>query len=104
MTSLAGKWSLTIKTPIGTIHADMNFIETLDILTGIAVGGGDAVELHNVRVVPVEGGERVTWSQSIRKPMRLNLDFDVLVEGDRMTGYSRAGKLPRSSVVGERIQ
>jgi hypothetical protein len=103
MTSLPGKWSLTMKTPIGSIHADMTFLETMGVLTGVAVGGGDTIDLQNVQSVPVEGGQRVTWSQSIRKPMRLNLDFDVLVEGDRMSGYSRAGRLPRSSVVGERV-
>jgi hypothetical protein len=30
--------------------------------------------------------------------MRLNLNFDVVVIGDRLTGHSRAGPLPRSAV------
>jgi hypothetical protein len=36
--------------------------------------------------------------------MRLNLDFDVVVEcdGDRLIGHSRAGRLPRSAVHGTR--
>jgi hypothetical protein len=34
--------------------------------------------------------------------MRLNLDFDVLVDGDRLTGHSKAGRLPRSAVTGTR--
>jgi hypothetical protein len=36
--------------------------------------------------------------------MRLNLDFDVVVDGDRMSGHSRAGRLPRSAVTGVRRQ
>ena len=46
--------------------------------------------------------QRVTWKQSVTKPMRLNLEFDVVVDGDRLTGHSRAGRLPRSAVTGVR--
>jgi hypothetical protein len=34
--------------------------------------------------------------------MRLNLEFDVVVDGDRLTGYLKAGRLPRSAVTGAR--
>jgi hypothetical protein len=34
--------------------------------------------------------------------MRLHLDFDVVVDGDRMTGRSRAGRLPGTAVTGTR--
>jgi hypothetical protein len=46
------------------------------------------------------GGARVTWRRAVRKPMRLNLNFDVVLDGDVMTGHSRAGKLPRPAVTG----
>jgi hypothetical protein len=47
-------------------------------------------------------GQRITWQQSVTKPMRLNLDFDVVLDGDRLTGHSKAGRLPRSAVTGVR--
>jgi hypothetical protein len=47
-------------------------------------------------------GDRVTWRQSVTRPMRLHLDFDVVLTGDRIEGYSRAGRLPRTRVVGTR--
>jgi hypothetical protein len=50
----------------------------------------------------VVDGQRVTWRQSVTKPMRLNLDFNVVVDGDRMSGHSKAGRLPRSAVTGVR--
>jgi len=34
--------------------------------------------------------------------MRLNLDFDVAVDGETLTGHSRAGRLPRTTVTGTR--
>lgn len=104
MTTLPGRWALTISTPIGRITAEANFIATADIITGTAAGKGETVELRNIRSEKAEGGgEHVMWTQTITKPMRLNLDFDVVIEADEMRGYSRAGRLPRSAVTGRRI-
>ncbi len=50
-----------------------------------------------------EGDEQVRWRQRVTKPMRLNLDFEVTISGDTLTGVSRAGRLPRTQVTGTRI-
>ncbi len=71
-----------------------------DALAGTATGKGETVALHDITV----DRQRVTWRQSVTKPMRLNLEFDVVVDGDRLTGHSRAGRLPRSAVTGVRRQ
>ncbi len=34
--------------------------------------------------------------------MRLKLELDVHFDGDRLSGHSRAGRLPRSTVIGIR--
>jgi hypothetical protein len=124
MTSLPGRWALTMSTPIGRINAGVVFTADGDALAGTATGKGETVELTNIRAVPftgvsgengagggsgsgsessVRGGERVTWSQAITKPLRLNLDFDVVVTADEMRGHSRAGRLPQSAVTGRRV-
>jgi len=103
MTTLPGQWALTMTTPIGRIQAEATFAASEYAITGTASGKGETVELRDIRTEPAEGGgERVTWSQSITKPMRLNLDFDVVIEADEMRGHSRAGRLPRSAVIGRR--
>lgn len=102
MCSINGTWHLRMKTPIGTIEAHYRFTDTEDGLTGTATGAGEEVPLQDIVREPVPGGEHVTWRQSITKPLRLHLDYDVTVTGDRLTGYSRAGRLPRTSVTGER--
>ena len=71
-------------------------------LTGVAVGDAEAVELDDLHVEDSEQGERVRWRQAITKPLRLNLDFDVIRTGDTLTGHSRAGRLHRSAVTGHR--
>ncbi len=96
--SLLGDWDVTIKTPIGSLAVDYNFTDTDDGIAGTATYQDDTVPLQNITV----DGDRVTWQQKVTKPMRLNLSFDVIVTDDALTGHSRAGRLPRSTVVGQR--
>jgi hypothetical protein len=94
---LIGEWDVTIKTPIGSLAVVYTFTDDGGI-TGAATGKGETVALRDI----VVDGQRVTWRQSVTKPMRLNLEFDVIVDGNRLAGHSKAGRLPRSAVTGVR--
>jgi len=96
--SVVGDWDVTIKTPIGSLAVVYSFTDTDDGIVGTATHKNDTVSLQNITV----DGDRVTWHQKVTKPMRLNLSFDVIVTGDGLNGHSRAGRLPRSTVVGQR--
>jgi hypothetical protein len=96
--SIAGDWDVTIKTPIGSLAVSYIFDPTDGGMAGTATLKGDTVVLQDISVI----GDRVTWHQSVSKPMRLNVDFDVIVAGDTLTGHSKAGRLPRSKVTGTR--
>jgi hypothetical protein len=102
MNSIIGTWDVRLKTPIGTLDVRYTFAEEGGVVTGTASGQGESSALEDITIEPTADGERVTWSQGITKPMRLNLDFDVLTTGDTLTGHSRAGRLPRSQVTGTR--
>ena len=95
---IAGEWDMVIKTPIGSLQVLYTFSDESGILTGTAAGKGETVALRDITVA----AQRVTWRQTVTKPMRLNLDFDIVVDGDRLTGHSKAGRLPRSAVIGTR--
>ncbi|BBY15291.1 hypothetical protein [Mycolicibacterium litorale] len=95
---IVGQWDVRIKTPIGSITATYDFVDDGGALRGSATSTSETVPLEDITV----GGQRVTWRQSVTRPMRLHLDFDVVVDGDRMSGHSRAGRLPRSAVTGVR--
>ncbi|KWX21009.1 hypothetical protein [Mycolicibacterium wolinskyi] len=99
---LDGTWDVKIKTPIGSLAVIYRFSEIDGIITGSAEGRGETVRLEDITVVNQSDAQQVTWKQSITKPMRLNLDFDVRVTGDQMSGHSKAGRLPRSAVSGIR--
>ena len=96
--SIIGEWDVTIKTPIGSMAVVYDFTESDGALAGSATLKDDTVPLHELAVT----GARVTWQQSVTKPMRLNLAFDVVIDGDRLSGHSKAGRLPRSAVTGVR--
>ncbi|CAM5263040.1 hypothetical protein [Streptomyces xanthochromogenes] len=93
-----GLWDLTISTPVGRIDAVIELARQAGVLTGAAHGAGEHVPLDDITL----DGDRLTWNQAITKPLRLNLAFAVTVDGDTLTGTSRAGRLPASKVIGRR--
>ncbi|WP_338693211.1 hypothetical protein V2W30_02370 [Streptomyces sp. Q6] len=96
--SVEGIWDLSVSTPLGTIEAVVELHRERAALTGVARGAGEDVPLMDVAL----SGDRLTWKQSVTRPMRLNLTFAVTVAGDTLTGTSRAGRLPASKVTGVR--
>jgi hypothetical protein len=94
--SVEGTWDLTISTPIGRIKAVVELRRENGVLTGSAHGAGEQVPLHDV----VLDGDQLTWRQTITKPVRLKLAFAVTIEGDTLSGTSKAGRLPSSKVTG----
>lgn len=102
MHTITGTWDVRLKTPIGTLAVRYTFTEDGGVLAGTAAGQGETSALAAVAVEPAADGERVTWSQKVTRPMRLNLDFDVVARGDTLEGHSRAGRLPRTQVSGTR--
>ncbi|MFI9316232.1 hypothetical protein ACIG0B_23585 [Streptomyces althioticus] len=93
-----GVWDLTVATPVGRIKAVVEFLRRDGSLCGVASGAGEDVPLRDIAVA----GPRVTWEQSVTRPLRLNLAFAVDVHGDSLEGTSRAGRLPASKVTGTR--
>ena len=85
--SIVGDWDVTIKTPIGSLAVVYTFTDRDGALEGTATSKSETVPLHDI----VVDRQRVTWRQSVTKPMRLNLEFDVVVDGDRLTGIPVPG-------------
>jgi hypothetical protein len=100
--SIEGEWDVAIKTPIGTLPVLYAFTRSRDGLVGTATYKDETVALQDVTSETIDGGTRLTWRQSVTKPLRLNLNFDIVVQGDALSGHSRAGRLPRSAVSGTR--
>lgn len=102
MNTITGTWVLHMQTPVGTIEADYLFEDEGGVIRGIACGGGETTPLTDITIENGPDGQRVRWRQRITKPLRLNLEYNVTVDGDALAGESRAGRLPRTRVTGER--
>lgn len=102
MIHVAGTWNLVISTPIGKQRAVLDLSTQDGVLRGVARDErhGEEVALTDL----VVDGNRLTWAQSITKPVRLNLTFDVTINGDELTGRAKAGRLPSSTVTGHRAE
>ncbi|MEY2848587.1 MAG: hypothetical protein RI885_1252 [Actinomycetota bacterium] len=102
--TITGTWDSRLKTPLGSLSVLFTFTDVEGELRGTATGRGETVALRDLVAIPQPAGStHLTWSQSITKPMRLDLDFEVTIAGDELTGSSRAGRLPKTSVVGARV-
>lgn len=96
--SVEGTWDLSVSTPIGKIKAVVELLRQDGVLTGVAHGTGEEVPLSDITLA----GDRLTWKQTVTKPLRLNLAFALTISGDTLTGTSKAGRLPASKVTGRR--
>jgi hypothetical protein len=98
LTTFAGTWDVTIATPIGKMAVVLDIVEEGGAINGTARSDDETVEFLDA----VADGNRLTWSQKVTTPMKLTLKFDVTVEGESMTGTSKAGLFPASKVEGSR--
>ncbi|MFJ6382546.1 hypothetical protein ACIQI7_21390 [Kitasatospora sp. NPDC092039] len=97
-TRIQGVWDLTIATPIGRVRPVVELRSEEGELVGTARSAGEVLPLRDI----VLDGDRLTWKQSVTRPVRLDLTFTVTVDGDTLTGTSTAGRLPSSKVTGRR--
>jgi hypothetical protein len=98
VSTFAGSWDVTIDTPIGKIEAVFAIAEEGGAIQGTASTDDETVDFLD----PVANGNQLTWTQDVTTPMRLSLKFEVTVDGDTMTGTSKAPMIPASKVNGTR--
>jgi hypothetical protein len=99
--SIAGTWNLVTETPVGKQTTVVELSESGNGLRGVARDRWhpDELELRDLRL----DGDRLSWAMSMTKPIRMELVFDLRVDGDTMSGQAKAGRLLRSKVTGERV-
>lgn len=97
---LAGKWAVTINTPIGKQHPEITFILTQGAWQGTSRNPDDNEETP-LTDLQVEGSE-VQWSQVVTKPIRAHSTFRMALTGTTMAGTVKAGFMPSAKVTAEK--
>lgn len=96
--SVEGFWNVTVATPLGRRTTVLELYTEDGALRGISRGEKEQLTLKALQ----QDDNRLTWYQSITKPMRMDLAFDVIVDGDEMTGTAKGGPMPVAKVRGHR--
>jgi len=96
--SVEGFWKVAVATPLGTRHTVLELFTKDGVLQGISRGEKEELVLQDLQVAD----DRLSWFQSITKPIRMNLVFDVVVDGDEMSGTAKGGPMPPAKVSGRR--
>ncbi len=99
MMGFQGLWNVTIATPIGKQEVELRLTEREGQVSGTATQRDETVPLLD----PQRDGERLLWAQSVTKPMKLVIKFDVTRDGETLSGIAKPGILPSVKVAGHRI-
>ena len=96
--SADGAWKITISTPMGPQEVNAQITTSGDSFTGKTEGPMGAQEITGK-----VSGDTLTWSAAITQPMPLTLEFEVKVDGDKMSGSCKLGAFGNAPVTGVRV-
>ncbi len=82
-----GKWNISVETPIGTKQATLTLSAAGGALTGTQSADGGSAAISDGKV----DGSKVSWKVAITDPMPITLEFEGMVEGDKIAGRANAG-------------
>ena len=93
-----GSWKVTATTPVGPQVMQLHIVVAGERLTGrIESAMGD---------LDVEGtaeGNTLRWVSSITKPMSMKVTFELVLDGDTMSGTAKMGFMGKARLTGERV-
>jgi hypothetical protein len=82
---VAGKWNITLKTPMG----DKAGVLDLKIEGATLTGSLSDAEHHAAITEGKVDGNTLSWSAKLTQPMRMNIKFTATVEADRISGVAK---------------
>jgi hypothetical protein len=96
--SADGNWKITISTPMGPQEVTAQITTQGDTFTGRSESAMGSQEITGK-----VSGDTLSWTSDITKPMPLKLEFEVKVEGDKLSGTCKLGAFGNAPVTGQRI-
>ncbi|ROO87035.1 hypothetical protein EDD29_4624 [Actinocorallia herbida] len=98
--SIDGTWHLTLDSAMGRQEFDFDLKAAGAELIG--TGSAEGREVVPEIIAGTLDGAHASWKLKIRKPMKLTMTFTVEVDGDHMTGKTKAGIFGSFPVQGRR--
>ena len=85
--SVDGVWNLVVKSPMGDQTSTMSFKAEGGVLTGTATAQGVEDPVANGKI----DGDSLTWSNNVKTPFPMTLEFTGKLEGEALSGSVKAG-------------
>lgn len=83
--SAAGKWNVTLDTPLGNKTGTLDLLVDGSVLSGTLSDGEHVVVISEGRIA----GNKLSWSAQTTKPMRMTIKFTATVDTDRIEGTAK---------------
>lgn len=86
--SLDGVWDAVVNSPMGAQKSALTLKTDGNIVTGESSGdGGVSVPVLDGKI---DGG-KVSWSVEVTSPMKIKVDFEGTLAGDKIEGVAKPG-------------
>ena len=85
MNDIAGRWQVTLNTPVGVREGVLELKVQGSSLTGSLSDGEHHALISDGKI----RGNDLSWSAKIEKPMRLTFKFSARIENGRISGSAR---------------
>jgi hypothetical protein len=96
--SALGSWNVTLVAPMGTQEMLLRILTLGDDFTGII----ESV-MGNMNITGTAIENRLQWVMDVKKPMRIKVTCEVVVEGDTLSGTAKLGIFGKAKMTGRRI-
>jgi hypothetical protein len=93
-----GSWKVTLSTPAGPQVFRLRIDGQGALFAGRVEGSMGSHDIQGKA-----SGDTLVWTLEVKKPIPLKVSFSVIVSGDRMSGFAKAGFFPRAELSGVRV-
>jgi hypothetical protein len=96
MSPTPSNWNIQIATPMGEQRFALALVVDDNTVTGTATNNSGQYEIRNGNL----DGAVLTFGFDVTSPFPLALAFNLTIDGDSLSGESKAGPFPPSQVTG----
>jgi hypothetical protein len=96
--TVGGSWKVTLSTPVGPQVIRLRIDPQGEGFTGRIDGPMGAND-----VAGKISGNTLSWIMDVKKPIPVKVTFHATIDGDRMSGFAKAGLFGKAALSGERL-
>lgn len=94
--SVDGEWDVVVNSPMGAQKSVLTLKAEGGTLTGADAGANGANDVKDGKV----NGDNLTWVVDVTTPMKMRIEVDVTVNGDKFEGTAKAGMFGKFPMTG----